>query len=193
MNGNYQTRPAFYSGSSQAKELYKYVLSETKAAANGGTRFVVRAVQFEDNKSPYVVLSRQWFKWDTNEWLPTKSGHIFLPIIAWTSLVANIGQINTEVVHAVSDGSDGRRGDSERADVSDASRRDIPDDTDFYCGGGAAGFGNGDGASCSTAGVDEPCGKTARKAKAKANAYAGNITHTAYSDEQSRKRHKLEH
>ena len=76
MNGNYQRyngKSAFNNGNGQVcmTELHQHVLSE-KHTPNGGTRFVVRAVQFEDTKALYVALSRQWYKSDTKEWLPTQ-------------------------------------------------------------------------------------------------------------------------
>ena len=64
MNGNYQTRyNASNNGNGQVcmTELHQHVLS-VKHTPNGGTRFVVRAVQFEDTKALYVALSRQWYK-----------------------------------------------------------------------------------------------------------------------------------
>jgi hypothetical protein len=176
--------------SSGIVELYKHVLS-VKTTAIGGTRFVVRAVKFADNKVPYVSVSRQWLKADTDEWLPTKTGHIFLPIDVWKTLAANADQIDREIEQAVSDGSCGSRQGSERANERDAIGRAIPDDTDgattgFYiCDGTSS-----NGGSTSNATEQQHRGKNVRKAKA--NAYAGSVTLTAYSEGPSSKRDKCE-
>jgi hypothetical protein len=127
MNGNCQTR---FSGSSHMTELQQHIVSEKKTQY-GGTRFVVRVVQFEDNKVRYVAISKQWYKFATNEWLPSQRGHIFLPIDVWTTLAETCDAINQEFAPFLSNEYSGCGRDTERANEPDASERPVQHDSNF--------------------------------------------------------------
>ena len=165
-------------------ELHQRVLSEKKTL-NGGTRFVVRAVQFEDTKALYVAISRQWLKADTNEWLPSKRGHVFLPADVWTTLADNAEEINQEFAQVLSNGLGGSGRDPERVNERDTSGRLVQPDTDADSGSGAAELDVDETVASRTATVtaSEPNrrDKADRKAQTK-SAYGGSVTHTAYSD-----------
>ena len=103
-------------------ELHQRVLSDEETF-HGGSRFVVREVQFEDTMALYVAISRQWLKADTNEWLPSKRGHVFLPADVWTTLADNAGEIDQEFAQVLSNGLGGSRRDPERVNERDTSGR----------------------------------------------------------------------
>jgi hypothetical protein len=102
------------SKSTSITELHQHTLFEKDFGASK-TRYVVRLIQFEDSKSQYVALSRQWFKADTSQWFPTKTGHIFLPIPAWQALARVASQLNQDFARFTDDGSCRGGRDTERA------------------------------------------------------------------------------
>jgi hypothetical protein len=186
MNGNNQ-QPVLKNGSPSVTELYQHVVSETKSA-NGGTRFVVRAVKFENSDNPYVAISRLWYKADINQWLPTSRGHIFLPIAVWKALAANVAQISINIDQSVSDGLPGCGVDSERVAEPDASGRVILSAANT--GAGSSSF-YGSDATCYAVSEQQQRSKATRKAQT--NAYAGGDAHASGADGSSTKRGKFEH
>jgi hypothetical protein len=180
MNGNYQARynakSAFNSGNGQVRmtELHQHILSE-KQTPNGGTRFVVRAVQFEDTKALYVALSRQWYKSDTKEWLPTQRGHIFLPVDVWTAFADNADLINEEFAQVLANGRGGLGRISNGAAEPAASGRAVQSDADSESDDGSPKLVIDDAVTSRVAAVTESepprrrGGKVGRKAQAKAS------------------------
>ena len=164
-------------------ELHQRVLSEKKTF-NGGTGFVVRAVQFEDTKALYFAISRQWLKADTKQWLPSKRRHVFSPTDVWTTPADNAEEINQEFALVLSNGLGGRGRDPERVNERDASDGLVQHDT---------GADSGSGAEVdvdeivtnrnATLTASEPNRRenANRKAQTK-SAYGGSVTRTAYSD-----------
>ena len=176
MNGNYQRyngKSAFSNGNGQVctTELHQHVLSE-KHTPNGGTRFVVRAVQFEDTKALYVALSRQWYKSDTKEWLPTQRGHIFLPTDVWTAFADNADLINEEFAQVLANGRGGFGRISNGVVEPAASGRVVQSDGDTESDDGSAKLVIDDAVTSRAATVTESepprrRGKVGRNAQAK--------------------------
>jgi hypothetical protein len=123
------------SKASSITELHQHTLFEKDFGASK-TRYVVRLIRFEDSKSQYVALSRQWFKADTSQWLPTKTGHIFLPIPAWHSLAADAPQLNQEFARLSGDGSIRGGRDTERTSPAAISTASGPSEPTPDCDDG---------------------------------------------------------
>ena len=82
----------------EIRDLYQHVYHrQCNEQQRTGTRHLIRVVQFQRDQAPLVGLSRQWYKSETDEWLPAKTGHVFLRPEVWSELVNNIGPVTKQI------------------------------------------------------------------------------------------------
>jgi hypothetical protein len=155
-------------------EVFRHVLFE-KETAHSATRFVVNVVRFDDNNTPYVTIVRQFYKSDTDEWLPTKR-NIFLPVEAWRALTGTDG-LNEQIEQAVLNG--------HGANGGHAGPRDVFAGAHVASGAGrAATSGTGRHVSASNGNADsnnndEQRFDDATCSKTETPKYSSDVTHTA--------------
>lgn len=84
----------------QSTEIYSRVIYE-KVTDYSSRRFIIRLVQFPNSQEPYVGISKLWLCKETNQWLFTKTGHVFLPLEAWLQVAESAGQVTEELKRAL--------------------------------------------------------------------------------------------